>query len=40
VTVGSTAKAVELGDARWRELLEDHHATVRRLLLRYRGTEL
>ena len=37
--VGSTAKAVELGDARWRELLEDHHATVRRLLLRYRGTE-
>jgi len=38
--VGSTAKAVELGDARWRELLEDHHATVRRLLLRYRGTEL
>ena len=38
--VGSTAKAVELGDVRWRELLEDHHATVRRLLLRYRGTEL
>jgi class 3 adenylate cyclase/pimeloyl-ACP methyl ester carboxylesterase len=38
--VGSTAKAVELGDARWRELLEDHHSTVRRLLLRYRGTEL
>jgi class 3 adenylate cyclase len=38
--VGSTAKAVELGDARWRELLEDHHATVRRLLLRYRGNEL
>jgi class 3 adenylate cyclase len=37
---GSTAKAVELGDARWRELLEDHHSTVRRLLLRYRGTEL
>ena len=27
-------------NARWRELLEDHHATVRRLLLRYRGTEL
>jgi pimeloyl-ACP methyl ester carboxylesterase len=38
--VGSTAKAVELGDAGWRNLLEDHHATVRRLLLRYRGTEL
>ena len=38
--VGSTAKAVELGDTRWRELLEDHHATVRRMLRRYRGTEL
>ena len=38
--VGSTAKAVELGDARWRDLLEQHHATVRRLLLRYRGTEI
>jgi class 3 adenylate cyclase len=38
--VGSTAKAVELGDARWRELIEDHHSTVRRLLLRHRGTEL
>ena len=38
--VGSTAKAVELGDARWRQLLEDHQSTVRRLLLRYRGTEL
>ena len=38
--VGSTAKAVELGDARWRELLEQHYATVRRLLLRHRGTEL
>jgi class 3 adenylate cyclase/pimeloyl-ACP methyl ester carboxylesterase len=38
--VGSTAKAVELGDARWRELLESHHAVVRRLLVRHRGTEL
>ncbi|MDQ2984385.1 MAG: adenylate/guanylate cyclase domain-containing protein [Actinomycetota bacterium] len=38
--VGSTAKAAELGDAGWRELLENHHALVRRLLLRYRGTEL
>jgi class 3 adenylate cyclase/pimeloyl-ACP methyl ester carboxylesterase len=38
--VGSTAKAVELGDRQWRELLEQHHAVVRRLLLRYRGTEL
>lgn len=38
--VGSTAKAVELGDARWRELLGDHHALVRRLLVRFRGNEL
>jgi class 3 adenylate cyclase len=38
--VGSTAKAAELGDARWRELLESHHAVVRRLLVRHRGTEL
>jgi len=38
--VGSTAKAVELGDARWRELLGDHHARVRRLLVRFRGNEL
>jgi class 3 adenylate cyclase/pimeloyl-ACP methyl ester carboxylesterase len=38
--VGSTAKAAELGDRRWRELLEEHHALVRRQLLRYRGTEL
>ena len=38
--VGSTAKAAELGDRRWRELLEEHHGVVRRLLLRHRGTEL
>jgi class 3 adenylate cyclase len=37
--VGSTAKAVELGDAGWRRLVEAHHALVRRLLARYRGTE-
>ena len=30
--VGSTAKALELGDAQWRELLEQHYATVRRQL--------
>jgi class 3 adenylate cyclase len=36
--VGSTEKAAELGDRGWRELLEEHHATVRRLLARYRGT--
>jgi class 3 adenylate cyclase len=38
--VGSTAQAAELGDARWRELLTEHHARVRAQLARYRGTEL
>ena len=38
--VGSTAKAAELGDARWRELLEQHHAVIRRQLARFRGREL
>jgi class 3 adenylate cyclase len=38
--VGSTAKALELGDRRWRELLERHHAIVRRELVRFRGREI
>ena len=38
--VGSTAKAVELGDRRWRELLEQHHARTRTELRRFRGIEL
>jgi class 3 adenylate cyclase len=38
--VGSTAKAGELGDRAWRELLEHHHASIRRQLLRHRGAEL
>src|SRR5207247_1386190 len=38
--VGSTARAAELGDARWRELLTEHHARVRAQLARHRGTEL
>jgi pimeloyl-ACP methyl ester carboxylesterase/class 3 adenylate cyclase len=38
--VGSTAKAVELGDRAWRELLERHHVVVRRQLVRFQGTEL
>jgi class 3 adenylate cyclase/alpha-beta hydrolase superfamily lysophospholipase len=38
--VGSTAKAAELGDHRWRELLERHHALVRAELARFRGREL
>ena len=38
--VDSTARAVELGDRRWRELLRDHHARVRDELGRYRGREV
>jgi class 3 adenylate cyclase len=38
--VGSTARAAELGDARWRELLTAHHARIRRQLARFRGVEL
>ena len=37
--VGSSERAAELGDRRWRELLERHHALVRRELMRYRGEE-
>jgi pimeloyl-ACP methyl ester carboxylesterase/class 3 adenylate cyclase len=38
--VGSTAKAAELGDRGWRELLEQHHARIRTQLARFRGTEI
>jgi pimeloyl-ACP methyl ester carboxylesterase len=38
--VGSTAKAVELGDRGWRDLLEQHHARTRAQLSRFRGVEL
>ena len=38
--VGSTAKLGELGDRRWRELLEKHHAMVRRQLVRFSGREI
>jgi len=38
--VRSTERAAELGDQRWRELLEQHHALVRRELARYRGQEV
>jgi pimeloyl-ACP methyl ester carboxylesterase len=38
--VGSTEKAVELGDTGWRELVSEHHARVRRELARFRGREL
>jgi class 3 adenylate cyclase/alpha-beta hydrolase superfamily lysophospholipase len=36
----STARAAELGDARWRDLLERHDDLVRRHLGRYRGREV
>jgi pimeloyl-ACP methyl ester carboxylesterase len=38
--VGSTERAGELGDARWRELLAAHQAAVRRELGRFRGREV
>jgi pimeloyl-ACP methyl ester carboxylesterase len=38
--VGSTELAADLGDRRWRELLEQHNELVRRELARFRGHEL
>ena len=38
--VGSTQKAGQLGDRRWRDLLDEHHARIRRLLDRFRGSEV
>ena len=38
--VCSTERLSELGDASWRDLVERHHDLVRRLLTRYRGTEI
>lgn len=38
--VGSTAKLAQVGDARWRELVERHHALVRQQLGRFRGREV
>jgi class 3 adenylate cyclase len=38
--VGSTEKAADLGDRRWRETVEGHHATVRAILGRYHGVEI
>jgi class 3 adenylate cyclase len=37
--VGSTERAAELGDRSWRDLLDRHHALVRRELARFRGEE-
>ena len=38
--VASTERAAELGDRRWREVLEGHHAIVRSELERFRGREV
>jgi pimeloyl-ACP methyl ester carboxylesterase len=38
--VGSTGRVAELGDLRWRELLQQHNEVVRRLLARYDGREI
>lgn len=38
--VGATERAAAMGDRRWRELLERHHAAVRGQLSRFRGVEI
>jgi pimeloyl-ACP methyl ester carboxylesterase len=38
--VDSTAKLAEVGDRSWRELLKQHHALVRRQLVRFAGKEM
>jgi class 3 adenylate cyclase len=38
--VGSTAKAAELGDRAWQDLLTKHHRLVRAQLARFRGREV
>lgn len=38
--VEATAKATEVGDQAWRELVVKHHALVRRQLARFRGREV
>ncbi len=38
--VGSTERAAALGDRVWRDLVERHHAAVRRQLNRFRGREV
>jgi pimeloyl-ACP methyl ester carboxylesterase len=38
--VDSTARAVTVGDQRWRELIEQHHRVVRARLVRFQGTEI
>jgi pimeloyl-ACP methyl ester carboxylesterase len=38
--VGSTERAREFGDRGWHEVLDEHHARVRDVLLQYRGREV
>jgi pimeloyl-ACP methyl ester carboxylesterase len=38
--VGSTERAASLGDSAWRDMLEQHHASVRRELTHFRGQEI
>lgn len=38
--VGSTETAGRMGDRRWRDVLDEHHAIVRRGLIRFRGREV
>jgi class 3 adenylate cyclase len=38
--VGATEKAASLGDRRWHDLLDSHHALVRRELAAFRGREI
>ena len=38
--IESTTKLAEVGDRRWRELLHQHHALVRRQLVRFAGREI
>ena len=38
--VGSSAKAADVGDRAWKDLLERHHSVIRAMLRRYRGTEV
>jgi pimeloyl-ACP methyl ester carboxylesterase len=38
--VGSTARAVELGDRAWKDVLNQHHTLVREQLQRHRGREI
>jgi len=38
--VGATEKAASLGDRRWHDLLDNHHAVIRRELAAFRGREI